>query len=361
MIYLILQITAYLAIAVSAVGLFVGIYASWRAHDAHLRLQGKHLFVATLSLLVYLGFTVPRLTPEGVEIFSITSIITLFFVLDTNFSASMTMLRIDYSERRGLLTTINIAVFFILAVAWVVHYGMGYDTRFYNYPDVLQAFVSYDLIVISRCTIFGVLLIFSVELAREIAVAYSQVSSELHPENAREHPLIRWAIITIGWGVLIVLFGIGQFVPSMIYHLCLYILVSVFMVQTVVGYVRFCLRPVKNNTKEEQQHDAEMEQQLAEWMHVEPFPLRETLSMEAAAAAAGVDRNRLSDYIYNDLGVTFTAWVRDCRLDHCRELLTTTNLTISQIADAAGYNELAALSKAFKQKYGIPPSKFRKQ
>ena len=45
---------------------------------------------------------------------------------------------------------------------------------------------------------------------------------------------------------------------------------------------------------------------------------------------------------------------------HCRELLKDNNKNISEIAYECGYSDLAAMSKAFKKRFGVAPTVYRK-
>lgn len=356
----ILNLSAYIAMALGVIAIAIGIYYGLRAKDKNLRRQGKYLIIASLSLLCYLFFATHRYRADGVEIFCTLSIITLFFVLDTNYLASMAIMKVDLSERWGLFITLNIIVLITLGLSIFAHVFMGYDTSYHNWAEAVRHFEEKDPDIITRSGIFMGLIIFAVEIVREIAVAYIQVRQELNFSTASEHSLIRWAIVTIAWGVVIALLGIGEFVTFTSYHLLINIVIILLLVQTIIGYLHFNL-VAKPIVAQERVLDTVTEQKVNKWMRQRPFPLKENLSMDDIAQASGIRREDLSAYIYNDLGLTFTAWQRDCRLDHCRELLANTDLTISQIADETGYNELAALSKAFKQKYGIPPSQYRKR
>lgn len=100
---------------------------------------------------------------------------------------------------------------------------------------------------------------------------------------------------------------------------------------------------------------------LQEWLSSTPFPLRESLTMDDIAKQVGLDRDSFSAYIYELRGLTFTSWVRDHRLEYCQMRLRSTNLTLSEIAYESGYGDLAAMSKAFKKKYGLTPSAYRKK
>ena len=49
-----------------------------------------------------------------------------------------------------------------------------------------------------------------------------------------------------------------------------------------------------------------------------------------------------------------------CRMEKAKVTLQFTNLTLSQIADELGYENISTFSRVFKSQYGLSPSKYRK-
>jgi len=64
-------------------------------------------------------------------------------------------------------------------------------------------------------------------------------------------------------------------------------------------------------------------------------------------------------FFKNHMGLTPMAYIYDRRLEKARQLLTSSDLSIGEIALAAGFNDIFHFSKAFKRKLGVPPSEFR--
>ena len=83
--------------------------------------------------------------------------------------------------------------------------------------------------------------------------------------------------------------------------------------------------------------------------------------MEKTAASIGIPTMALSYYIYEFAGKTFLSWQSECRMLRCRELLKDNNKNISEIAYECGYSDLAAMSKAFKKRFGVAPTVYRKK
>ncbi len=61
------------------------------------------------------------------------------------------------------------------------------------------------------------------------------------------------------------------------------------------------------------------------------------------------------------MGITPIEYITNKRIEKVRQLLSTTKLTLQEIAEKCGYTNGFYLSRIFKQKVGISPSEFRKQ
>ncbi|ACY99481.1 MULTISPECIES: AraC family transcriptional regulator [Thermomonospora] len=59
-------------------------------------------------------------------------------------------------------------------------------------------------------------------------------------------------------------------------------------------------------------------------------------------------------------GTSFRALADEARQELAVELLTTTALTVGEIARRLGYSETAAFTHAFTRRHGVPPSRYRK-
>ena len=84
------------------------------------------------------------------------------------------------------------------------------------------------------------------------------------------------------------------------------------------------------------------------------------LSLEATIASLNMNRNKINDLLKEELGLTFTAYLNKLRLTEAARLLTeSTNVNISEIAYAVGYNNVPYFNKLFKQEYGCAPKTFK--
>ena len=62
-----------------------------------------------------------------------------------------------------------------------------------------------------------------------------------------------------------------------------------------------------------------------------------------------------------NVGVSFTAYVLDFRLNKARHLLKDSMLNVREIANLVGYKDVNYFIRLFKKKYGVSPNEFKKQ
>lgn len=66
--------------------------------------------------------------------------------------------------------------------------------------------------------------------------------------------------------------------------------------------------------------------------------------------------------LFEEDGSTFTVYLQQCRLEHVRRALADparAHLLIATIAYEAGFSDLAAFNRLFKQRFGVPPTQIR--
>lgn len=74
----------------------------------------------------------------------------------------------------------------------------------------------------------------------------------------------------------------------------------------------------------------------------------------------GINRFYLSDLFQKTMGHSPQEYISSFCLGRAREMLTTTNIPVTEIAYACGYSNIEIFSKAFKRKYLASPSQYRK-
>ncbi len=86
-----------------------------------------------------------------------------------------------------------------------------------------------------------------------------------------------------------------------------------------------------------------------------------TVSLGFLAVFFHYDRSYIGKQIKKYTRKTFSELVTEYRLADAMEMLTTTRLSMEEIAEQSGYQSADHFSRMFKSKYGMAPSVYRKQ
>lgn len=83
------------------------------------------------------------------------------------------------------------------------------------------------------------------------------------------------------------------------------------------------------------------------------------LQLKDLASEANLSANHLLRLFRDAYGVSPMKRLAMVRLEHACELLTTTSLSISVVAEACGYRDHSYFTRAFRRETGISPSRYR--
>jgi AraC-like DNA-binding protein len=83
---------------------------------------------------------------------------------------------------------------------------------------------------------------------------------------------------------------------------------------------------------------------------------REPISLADAAARAHLSPNYFSERFRRYTGQPFQVYLQERRLRFARSLLASTGLSVTEVCHAAGFNSLSHFGRAFRRRYGVPPS-----
>ncbi|MBW5445190.1 helix-turn-helix domain-containing protein [Cohnella sp. CFH 77786] len=84
-----------------------------------------------------------------------------------------------------------------------------------------------------------------------------------------------------------------------------------------------------------------------------------TITVQELASALGLSVRQTERTIKHNFGMTFTRKRNIARIRAAAHFLTTTTMTVSQIAETVGYSSLEQFCSAFKKHYGMPASRYR--
>ncbi len=74
-----------------------------------------------------------------------------------------------------------------------------------------------------------------------------------------------------------------------------------------------------------------------------------------------INPSYLSQIFKREIGVTFTQYLTELRINYSKGLLKNSGMTISEISEKSGYQQYFYFAKIFKKTVGISPSQYRKE
>ena len=86
----------------------------------------------------------------------------------------------------------------------------------------------------------------------------------------------------------------------------------------------------------------------------------EDIQLTTLASKYSVSIARLSTEIKKKIGMTFSDYITQLRIQRAKELLSDETMSVGEIAEIVGYNDYFYFIKVFKKVQGISPSKYRK-
>lgn len=87
--------------------------------------------------------------------------------------------------------------------------------------------------------------------------------------------------------------------------------------------------------------------------------LETPLTIAALCERIGLSQRQLDRLFARHVGKTPALYYRDIRLDRARGLVTQTELTMAEVAYASGFSSQVHFSRAYRDRFGLPPSKDR--
>jgi transcriptional regulator GlxA family with amidase domain len=88
--------------------------------------------------------------------------------------------------------------------------------------------------------------------------------------------------------------------------------------------------------------------------------LSRRVTLDDAAAVAGLEPLYFSKLFRRALARTFTAWSGWVRVEHAKELLRIPDLSITAIAAAVGYHDVTTFARTFRRFERVSPREYRK-
>ncbi len=86
----------------------------------------------------------------------------------------------------------------------------------------------------------------------------------------------------------------------------------------------------------------------------------EPISLKKAASVTALEKSYFSSYFHDKVGITFTEWLRQVRIEKAMELMKARDFLITEVAYEVGFSDLSAFERAFKKHTRMTPMEFKK-
>ncbi|MCR5101867.1 MAG: helix-turn-helix transcriptional regulator [Butyrivibrio sp.] len=84
-----------------------------------------------------------------------------------------------------------------------------------------------------------------------------------------------------------------------------------------------------------------------------------TITLSHLSTFFNYSERQMQRIIESATGTSFSNNIKKLRMNKAAELLTTTNMTVSEIADSLGFYDCSSFRQSFKKYYGCSPRKFK--
>ena len=87
---------------------------------------------------------------------------------------------------------------------------------------------------------------------------------------------------------------------------------------------------------------------------------RDESALDGAADVAGLSRRRFGELFKNNFDITPNRYVQIKRIEYSKELLSSSELSVGEIASLCGFSDIYYFSKCFKREVGKTPQNYKK-
>lgn len=90
------------------------------------------------------------------------------------------------------------------------------------------------------------------------------------------------------------------------------------------------------------------------------YHVDEDLRIDQLAARVYLSQTYLSYIFKKETGMTISRYIRQCRMEKAKELLTTTDMKIVQVCEKVGFSNVSYFCQSFREYTGMSPEKYRR-
>lgn len=87
---------------------------------------------------------------------------------------------------------------------------------------------------------------------------------------------------------------------------------------------------------------------------------RSEINLDLLSEEAGLSRNYYSTIFNKAFGMSVSEYITDIRLEYAKKLIFTADVPVTTACFNAGFGSFSTFSRAYKKKYGVPPTKCKR-
>lgn len=135
------------------------------------------------------------------------------------------------------------------------------------------------------------------------------------------------------------------------------------MISLIYEFTHLLQNSFIHNTEEKNTHDADLQNRdrinfIINFMHNHYV---QNLTLSTLAKEMYLTPQYLSKYIKKKLGITFSAYLTNIRMEHAVNELLHTDHSVTDIAFNNGFSNITAFNKIFRQRYHVSPTVYRQK
>lgn len=88
---------------------------------------------------------------------------------------------------------------------------------------------------------------------------------------------------------------------------------------------------------------------------------KDNIPISLLAELCGMSEVTFRSIFTNSMGITPVKYINNLKLEHAKELLTSSDRSVTEIAELSGFHDECYFSREFKKRVGTSPSEFKKQ
>lgn len=118
-----------------------------------------------------------------------------------------------------------------------------------------------------------------------------------------------------------------------------------------------CIHEFENSNLQSEKNVRSDVDTVKQYIH---YHLEEELGIDRLSQIVFLSPGYLSYVFKKETGVNLSRYIKDCRMEKAKELLSKTNMKVVQICEKVGFTNPSYFCQSFREYCGVSPDKYRK-